>query len=169
MNSVICLSLYVSWCLDVMIRVADLKQSVVDVRDAAKAHRLALETKESDGQRLCCIGHYDIGFLKTAKTVKGAVKDYGYKITTTEAPGLVLRLLAIFDPKIAVVRAALNTEYPELSNEKIRKILKMEFIPIEQTIEDHAHALVQLGVDNVKMTKKYRGALERGDIKEYKH
>ena len=152
-----------------MIRLADLKQAVVDVRDVAKAHRLALETEESHGERLCCIGHYDIGFLRIARTVKDTVKDYGYKISTTEAPSLVLRVLALFDSTIAVVRSALNAKHPELANDKIRRVLKMEFIPIEQTIEDHAHALIQLGVDNIKVTRKYREALERGDIKEYKH
>ena len=84
----------------------------MDVRDVAKAHRLHKKRKNLtvNAYRMLHWTLY-IGFFRTARTVKHAVKDYGYKITTTEVPSLVLRILALFDPKIAVVRAVLNAKH----------------------------------------------------------
>lgn len=124
---------------------------------------------EAHGHRLVCIGHYEIGFVQIAKMVKDAVGKLGYRIATTEAPTFVLGLASLFDSSVGVIRAELKSKAPILANDKIKRILKMDFIPIDQTIADHAHALIQLGVDKIKMRSKYRKALEAGDIPEYKH
>lgn len=149
--------------------VPNMKQDIVDVRDVAKAHRIALENEDCHGERFVCIGKHHLPFPKIATIVKKALKDYGYRITTIQAPNIALQVLALFDSTVRTVRDAISAKHPTLANDKIRRVLKMEFIPYEQTIEEHAHALIQLGVDGIKMTKKYREALESGEIAEYKH
>ena len=150
-----------------MLHPKDMRQNVVDVRDVAKAHVLALESDKANGERLCCSGYNGLGFVRIAKLVKAATQEYGYSIRTMEAPYIALQLLSLFDSTIRVVKNGMKTKHAHMSNDKIRRVLEMEFIPVEQTVAEHAHGVLQLGIDGVKMTAKYRKALEAGEVKNY--
>jgi nucleoside-diphosphate-sugar epimerase len=74
-------------------------------------------------------------------------KEYagrGYKISTLQFPGFLIRALALFDKKIAVVVRELDWDY-ELSNEKAKRILKWNPRSQEEAILSMAESLIEQG------------------------
>ncbi len=121
--------------------VARIKMGIVDVRDAASALVLAMNVPEAAGHRFLCTtatpwikDMADILHEKYAKR--------GYKIPRILIPGFLVRILALFDKKIAIVARDLDWDY-ELSNEKIKHILNWDPRSKEETILSMAESLVE--------------------------
>ena len=66
---------------------------IVDVRDVAVLHRLALETPEAAGNRFMCANGFR-WFVDIAKTVKA--EHPSLKIPTAEMPNLVAKIAGVF-------------------------------------------------------------------------
>ena len=66
---------------------------IVDVRDVAVLHRLALETPEAAGKRYMCANGFR-WFVDIAKTVKA--EHPSLKIPTAEMPNLVAKIAGVF-------------------------------------------------------------------------
>ncbi len=120
-----------------------LKFGVVDVRDVAAAIILAMNTPEAAGNR----------FISPAATIWGREltgilhKKYakrGYKIPTTEIPSFLVRIFALFDKKVRLITRELDWDY-ELSNEKIKRVLKWQPRSKEEAILSMAESLIEQG------------------------
>ena len=114
---------------------------VVDVRDVAEAHLRALQTPASIGQRIIA-AEASLWFQEIAQTIKQAYP--GRKIATMNAPVLVLRLLALFDPEIRSILPALG-QNPRVSNARARTLLRIEFTPARAAILATAKVLTDSG------------------------
>uniref|UniRef100_A0A183D8A1 NAD(P)-binding protein n=1 Tax=Gongylonema pulchrum TaxID=637853 RepID=A0A183D8A1_9BILA len=75
-----------------------LKVSVVDVRDAARAHLLAMKEPRSDGQRIIVTAQ-TLSFRKIAKILRQEFSEQGYSVPRFKAPYAALWLYARFDPE----------------------------------------------------------------------
>jgi dihydroflavonol-4-reductase len=123
--------------------VARLKVGVVDVRDVASALILAMTTPEAAGNRfLCPTG--TVWLKELADTLHKKYAKRGYKIHTLQFPVILVRLLALFDKKVARVADDLNWDY-EISNEKIKRMLKWSPRLTEEAIFSMAESLVEQG------------------------
>lgn len=123
--------------------VAWLKMGMVDARDVAVAMRLAMSTPGAAGERFLCSA--ETLWLKDITEILH--KHYaarGYKIPRMVFPVAVVRLLALFDKKIAVVTKSLNWDY-ELSNEKARRVLGWQPRSGKEAILAMAESLIELG------------------------
>lgn len=123
--------------------VGRIKMGLVDVRDVASAIILAMQTPEAAGHRFLCSG----GVLWLKEIVEILHKGYakrGYKIPTLQFPSSLIRFLALFDKKIAVVTDSLDWDY-ELSSEKTKRILKWKPRPTEEAILSMAESLIEHG------------------------
>ena len=69
----------------------------VDVQDIVALHLAALERPETTGQRLMGAGRA-LWFTEIAEAVQAALPHR--KVTTRQAPGWLLRLIALFDPAV---------------------------------------------------------------------
>jgi dihydroflavonol-4-reductase len=123
--------------------VARLKMGLVDVRDVASALILAMTIPEAAGNRFAC----PAATMWIKEIVDILSREYvgrRYKIPRMQFPGFFVRLLALFDKKIALVTRDLDWDY-ELSSEKIIRVLKWKPRSKEEAILSMAKSLIEQG------------------------
>jgi nucleoside-diphosphate-sugar epimerase len=124
--------------------VARLKMGIVDVRDVASVLLLAMVTPEAAGQRFTCPAT-TMWYKEIADILYNKYAARGYKkIPRIQFPDFAVRLLALFDRKIAIVVRDLNWDY-DISNEKAKRILKWTPRSKEEAILSMAESLIELG------------------------
>jgi len=121
--------------------VGRIKMGIVDVRDVASAILLAMQIPEAAGNRFLCAG----GVLWLKEIVDIMHKEYagrGYKIPTIQFPSFLIRLIALFDKKIAIVVRELDWDY-DLSSEKAKRVLHWKPRPAAEAILSMAESLIE--------------------------
>ena len=122
--------------------VAKLKVGIVDVRDVASAMILAMTTPEAANERIA-VPAASLWIKEVADILHKEYAGRGYKkIPRMVLPVFLVRLLALFDKRIALVVPALNWDF-ELSNEKAKRILKWSPRPKEEAILSMADSLIE--------------------------
>lgn len=118
--------------------------TLVDVRDVADAHILALTAPQAAGKRFVCSGEF-YWISDLARALSGHLGDKGYRIPTRELPNWMVRLGALFDPTIRSVLHQLG-ERKEIDAARLRAELRWSPRPNEDTIRDTADSLIEHGV-----------------------
>lgn len=118
--------------------------NLVDVRDVASAHLLAMTKPRAAGQRYICTAEF-FWMQEISQVLEGHFGDRGYRIPTRMLPDFVLHLAAMFDSSIrrAVPELGLRAE---VSSELLRKTLDWRPRPIEEAIVDTAESLIEFGI-----------------------
>jgi nucleoside-diphosphate-sugar epimerase len=120
---------------------ADLYFGFVDVRDVAKAHRLALENDHAEGRFILCSATK--GFMEVADVIR---KKYGrkFKLPLMKTPNFMLFLMGwIFGLSLKFIYR--NIGHPiKINNSKSIQQLGMTYIPFEKTIEDMVERMIAL-------------------------
>jgi dihydroflavonol-4-reductase len=118
--------------------------AVVDVRDIAAAHRLAMETPQAAGNRYICATP-SLWMVEIAAMLAAAFGPRGYRVPTGRLPYWLMWLSARFDP---AVRLALDYYgVPVLvSAEKAESELGWSPRPAEESILAAAESLIRFGV-----------------------
>jgi len=116
---------------------------VVDVRDVAKAHLQAILVPEAANKRFILCNKF-IWFGDIAKILNDSHGKTYPKIPKREAPKCLICLLACFKSEL---RTTLNSwgKMSEADNTPTKKILGIEFIDTETTINDMVPTLVETG------------------------
>ena len=123
--------------------VGRIKMDIVDVRDVASAIILAMNTPEAAGNRFLV----PTGLVWVKDIADILHKEYGskgYKIPRILFPTFLIKLLALFDKKIALVAPSLGWDY-DLSNEKAKRVLKWTPRSVEESILSMAESLIKQG------------------------
>jgi len=124
--------------------VARLKIGVVDVRDVASALILAMTTPEAAGNRFICPAA-TVWYKEISEILRKEYLQRGYKkIPHIQFPSFLVRLLALFDKKIALVAHDLDWDY-DLADEKIKRVLKWSPRSKEEAILSMAESLIEQG------------------------
>ncbi|MAU10355.1 MAG: hypothetical protein CL607_11075 [Anaerolineaceae bacterium] len=121
-----------------------LSWSIVDTRDVAAAHLLAMTTPEAAGKRFCV----DNGLLTTkeiAIILDNHFAEKGYRIPTMQLPDFAVRLFALFDQQARLVVDQLGHE-THFSNEQAKRVLGWQPRPLETTLIDAGQSLIDLGL-----------------------
>jgi nucleoside-diphosphate-sugar epimerase len=126
--------------------------ALVDVRDVATAHRLALETPAASGNRYILAGE-SLWMRDIAAVLAEEFNPLGYRVPTGSLPTWLLRVMARFDSS---VRPALDfVDRRELvSADKARRELGWTIRPVRDTILDTARSLIELGLVPAPSKKK---------------
>jgi nucleoside-diphosphate-sugar epimerase len=126
--------------------------AVVDVRDVAVAHRLALETPGAAGNRYILAGDH-VWMRDMAAMLAAEFNPRGYRVPTGTMPTWLLRVVARFDPS---VRLALDFvgRRELVSADKARRELGWTMRPVRESILDTAHSLIELGLAPNPSAKK---------------
>jgi dihydroflavonol-4-reductase len=117
---------------------------VVDLRDVAAAHVLAMITPGLDGERFLCAGKF-LWIRDIADILKARLGDKAKRVPQRNLPDWLVRLLGRFDPEVRMV-------LPELGRERIcdtthaRDRLGWTMRPVEDTVADTARSLVARGL-----------------------
>jgi nucleoside-diphosphate-sugar epimerase len=129
--------------------------ALVDVRDVATAHRLALETPAAAGNRYILAGEH-MWMRDIAAVLAEEFNPLGYRVPTGSLPTLLLRMMARFDSSI---RPALDFvgRRELVSADKARRGLGWTMRPVRDTILDTARSLIELGLAPNPSKKKVAG------------
>jgi dihydroflavonol-4-reductase len=124
--------------------VARIKIGLVDVRDVAAAMILAMTAPEAANQRMA-VPAATMWIKDVADILNRHFAARGYrKIPKILLPGFLVRVLALFDKKIALVTRSLDWDF-ELSSEKARRVLKWQPRSGEEAIVSMAESLIEQG------------------------
>lgn len=123
---------------------AELGWAMVDVRDAAAAHLLAMEAPQAAGKRFICAGpHTWMG--EVAEILAEEFGPQGYKIPTGKLPNWVLWLIARFDSTIKMSLNYLGHKQLATSERAIQE-LGWSMRPLRDTVIDTARSMIEHGV-----------------------
>lgn len=117
---------------------------LVDVRDVADAVIKAMIKSDAAGKRFI-VNAASIPLLEFANILHRNFASRGYRIPTRVLPDLMVRLLALFIPKVRGVANSLGWTFT-LSTQQARKILGWQTRPHEQTIVEMAESLIDNGM-----------------------
>ena len=127
----------------------DMGIGVVDVRDVAKIHVLALEAAPDtvQGERFAASAEFQ--WVKDmAVTLREALGPQARKVPTRMMPDLVSRLLALVMPEMKIVRAE-GGKVRDVSGQHARDVLGFDYIPARQSVIDTARSLIGQGIVKV--------------------
>ena len=113
--------------------------NVVDVRDIARLHVLAMTAPEAAGERF--IGSGDFYWMSdVAKMLKRGLGDDAKKVPSIRVPDFVARVVALFDPIVRGRLYELGKRRP-VSSEKARRMFDWKSRPVTETVLDTARSL----------------------------
>jgi nucleoside-diphosphate-sugar epimerase len=118
--------------------------AVVDVRDVAAAHRLAMESPIAAGNRYIVAGEH-VWMREMAAMLAEEFNPRGYRVPTGEMPTWALRLLAPFDKTIRLALGFVGRR-ELVSADKARRELGWTMRPVRDTVVDTANSLIELGL-----------------------
>ncbi|MBA3069064.1 MAG: aldehyde reductase [Hyphomonas sp.] len=114
---------------------------IVDVRDVAAAHVLAMTNPAAAGERFLVCDRF-MWFSEVADTLRGQLPPaYEKRLPKGELPGWVLKLMAYVNPAVKQVIPELNRER-HVSNEKAKRILGWQPRTAEEAILSGAKSLI---------------------------
>lgn len=120
--------------------VPDLYFSVVDVRDVAKAHVLAMESETAEGRHVCT--NKTMNAIDMANVLQDEVGDTYKKLPSKKLPKwltyLFAPLIAGFSWNYLSKNLGIGLDF---DNQKIKDALAMKFRPISETFKDHVTQL----------------------------
>jgi len=119
-----------------------LKIPVVDVRDVAKMHRLAVETTAPSGGRYLGAAEC-LWLIEIARAIRAGLGDAARKVPNRELPDWLVRLSAIWDGAARQTAPDLGKDF-QVDNSRTRQALGMEFIPARDAAVALARSLVDL-------------------------
>ncbi|GAB2646646.1 SDR family oxidoreductase [Nocardia goodfellowii] len=118
--------------------------SVVDVRDLAVLHRLAMEVPEAAGNRYVAAGEH-VWMRDMGRMLAAEFGPRGYRVPTRALPDLLVRAVAVFDKGVRLTLPTLGVA-ELLSSEKARRELGWTMRPPRESVLDTAESLIQHGI-----------------------
>lgn len=119
----------------------DLRFSIVDVKDVAQMHVLAIENESTKGERILASSE-TYSFVEIAKYLKSLYPQSRAK--TAQAPTLLIKFLALFTGDLKTVLPLLGKSMLT-SRAKAERLLKMDFIPVKVSLRESAEYLIKNG------------------------
>jgi nucleoside-diphosphate-sugar epimerase len=124
--------------------IPDVNYAPVDVRDVAAAHVAAMTTPEAGGQRfLCAIENHSL--RDVARVLARHLEPKGFDIPTGNLPGVVLRVVALWDQ---TARLALNDlgVRQDVDSTRIRRVLGWQPRGFEEMVTSMADSMIEHGI-----------------------
>lgn len=118
--------------------------AVVDVRDLAALHVLALETPALDGERFIAAGPF-MWMKDVAAILRDGLGPHARKVPRRNIPDFVVRLLALFDSTIRQITGELGRTRAVDSGHALAR-LDWKTRDVRATILDTAHSLIERGI-----------------------
>lgn len=113
---------------------------VVDVRDLARLHVIAMTAPEAAGERFIAGGDF-MWFIEISRTLRERLGARAAKAPTHELPNTVVKLLAKAQPSLQSVVPNLGKAH-KFSSEKARRVLGWASRPAADTVTDSADKLL---------------------------
>lgn len=118
--------------------------SIVDVRDVADLHIRAMTSPAAGGERFIAVARF-LWMAEVAAVLRERLGDAASKVPARTVPNLVVKAMALFDPRIRSITGDLGKKV-EMSSEKAQTLLGWSPRPVEETIVDCAKSLINEGI-----------------------
>ncbi|MCU1422518.1 MAG: Cholesterol dehydrogenase [Microbacteriaceae bacterium] len=120
----------------------DLYIPVVDVRDVAAAHILAMQKPDAAGQRFLISNGPALAMSRIGAILREHLGAAAHRVPTRNIPNLVIRIGALFSPQYRPIAPDLGYS-KKTSNEKARRVLGWEPRPAEDAIAAAGESMVR--------------------------
>lgn len=130
--------------------------AMVDVRDLAVAHRLAMEVPGAAGNRYICAGEH-VWMQEMAEVLAAEFGPHGFRVPTRGLPDRLVRGVALVDPGLRLTVPTLG-RVERLSADKARRELGWTMRPVRETLRDTADSLLRHGVVAMPKARAAAGA-----------
>jgi dihydroflavonol-4-reductase len=126
--------------------IPDIGFGVVDVRDVAALHVLALEAADDlvGGERFAASAGF-VWMADIAALLRSRLGPAARRVPRHRMPTWLLRLMALFSPTIRLVAGGAG-QVKRLSSAHAQERLGWTVRPVDQTLLDTAHSLIERGV-----------------------
>ncbi|HCZ7103062.1 TPA: aldehyde reductase, partial [Staphylococcus aureus] len=114
-----------------MKRVPQIPLNVVDVRDVAELHILAMTNEQASGKRFIATADGQIDLLEIAKLIKEKRPEIAQKVATKKLPDFILSLGAKFNHQAKEGKLLLDMNR-NVSNERAKTLLGWEPIATQE-------------------------------------
>lgn len=128
-----------------MKRLPDIRLGIVDVRDVARLHILAMLEPAVSGERFLALSGGTLSITEIAVLLKKEFPFHTKKMSTKPLPTLLLKFLALFNKKAKSIRPLVGI-YREASNAKARTMLGWQPRSNEEAILASAQSMIEHGV-----------------------
>jgi dihydroflavonol-4-reductase len=115
----------------------------VDVRDVAHLHLLAMTEPAAAGERFIATAGHSLWLRDVAAVLRERLGDRAAKVPTRELPLWAARALALVNPQVRSLRAALGRDL-DATSAKAERLLNWKPRLIEDTIAETAESLLAL-------------------------
>ncbi|KAF2103634.1 nucleoside-diphosphate-sugar epimerase [Rhizodiscina lignyota] len=122
-----------------------LSWGIIDVRDAADLHLIAMTHPKAKGERFLCVSPPVMTVKEISLALRERLGAAAKRCPTRDLPNFLLRLIALFDPAVALVTPELDKIKPA-SNDKARNLLGWEPRSNVDAIVASAESLINFGV-----------------------
>jgi nucleoside-diphosphate-sugar epimerase len=118
---------------------------IVDVRDVADLHILAMTHLNAGGERFLAVAGDFMSILEIANVLRSRMGTAGRKVPTRQLPNWLVRIAALRDPAVKQILPELGKK-KNGSNEKARRVLGWTPRSSEEAIVATAESLLRLGL-----------------------
>lgn len=112
---------------------------VVDVRDLAVLHVLAMTAAQAAGERFLAVGDF-MWMRDIAKTLRAELGTAASKVPTRTLPDFLFRAMALVDPALRTMKPRLGREHRHTAA-KAERLLGWRNRPVAETLVDCARSL----------------------------
>lgn len=134
--------------------VPDIKFLCVDVRDVAKAHIIAMTNANAVGKRhILSASEEAYSFVFLAQHLASEFNSKGFNVPTKTAPKALLWVISWFNKDVRNIYPMIGLNV-KTDITRLREVLGMECIKIENSIIEMGHSLVKLGMVKTPEAKK---------------
>ena len=138
--------------------VPELNFSLVDVRDVAAAHIVAMEKPEAAGHRHILVAG-NMWMKEMALLLQQEFQGQGYRVKTGRLPKFVMWIAGIFDPTARTAAKNIG-KVVTYKTDRMQSVLGISPIPLQQTLIEMAHSLIQYGL--LERKPGYSGPTSKG-------
>lgn len=114
--------------------------TVVDVRDVAEAHLLAMTSEKAAGERFIAANEF-MWMEDIARVLRAELGDRAAKVPQRRLPNFAVRLGSLFDPALRIVTPNLGRKHVA-SSAKLQRVLGWQPRPVKTTVVDCAESLI---------------------------
>jgi nucleoside-diphosphate-sugar epimerase len=118
---------------------------IVDVRDVASLHLLAMTHPAAKGERFIAVAGNFIPMHQIAQILRAHLGDAAQRVPTRVLPDWMVRLTGLFDPSVALFLPQLG-KVKNITNEKARRVLGWAPRSNEDAVIATAESLIRLGL-----------------------
>jgi dihydroflavonol-4-reductase len=118
---------------------------VVDVRDCADIHLLAMTNPKAAGERFLAASPPEISMAEMSKTLHERMPEAAKKAPTRVVPNFVIRIVALWDSQVSMIVSDLGKR-KKLTSEKARTVLGWQPRSAADAIQATAESLIEFGL-----------------------